>query len=321
MSATAAHPLALVEDELRLVEDYIQSHLQSPVRRLADLGGHVLHSGGKRLRPALTLMAHRAAGGREVERAVAIASAMELVHMATLVHDDVVDGTETRRGSPTAGVAFGNAATVLSGDFMLSRAMRILAEDGDLAIIRCVANVTCQMSEGEVDQVFLRGQWDVPESRYYQVIERKTAAFLSGCARAGGLLAGSHSDALADYGYHLGMAFQMADDLLDYQGAQAETGKALGTDFKDGSATLPLIHWIHHDPEAGRWRSAFGTGQLPSDWDSMVDKMSTAGSLAYVRDCATKHAERAKQALQRLPESDALLALLAAADFVAARNH
>lgn len=314
-----------IREELQAVEQYLEQEIRSQVQQLAELGGHLLRSGGKRLRPALVILSAKAAGTYDLKRLITVATCMELIHMATLLHDDVIDETWTRRGRPTANATFGNLAAVLAGDCLLSKAMRLLALDGELRIIRVVAEVTTQMSEGEVMQVFLRGHLPLSQEDYFEVIRKKTALFLSGCSAAGALLAGKteeEAQPFATYGYHLGMAFQIVDDLLDYLGDPKVTGKPVGTDFRDGCATLPLLHLYEHadDPLRAQLQATFGTPVSEREFDRFMQAMQEANSFEYTRQVATQHAQKAIEALSPIPDSDAKKGLEAVAYFVVTRS-
>lgn len=328
--------LDFVRDELEMVERYLEQQIDTPVHQLSQLGDHLLKAGGKRLRPALVILgAHTAKpeqyaaimhnGHGTRERLIKIAACMELIHMATLIHDDVIDETATRRGKPTANALFGNLATVLSGDYLLAKAMKHLAFDGDLSIIRKVATITSEMSEGEVEAVFLRSQIDLSEEKYYEVIRKKTAVFLSGCCSIGGIIASAPDEltrTLEAFGLHIGMAFQLIDDLLDYNGEPKLTGKETGTDFRDGCATLPLLHLYAEADEnlRSQLRSEFGTPVSESRIRDYVQAMKKAGSLLYTQKAAMQHLQQAMQVLQTLPASNARYAMQDIANFIVTRS-
>src|SRR5579871_5829909 len=208
--------LEFVQPDLMAVEALLEREITSEVRQVYALCGHVLSAGGKRLRPAMVALSARAVNpDPDPERLTRIAASVELVHMATLVHDDVVDNTATRRGKPTANAVFGNGVAVLSGDYILARAMRLLALDGDLRIIRTVSEITIEMSEGEVMEIAATGNPELALPDYLEILRKKTAVFVEGCCRCGAIVGGADERterALADYGYQLGMAFQIADD-------------------------------------------------------------------------------------------------------------
>jgi geranylgeranyl pyrophosphate synthase len=329
--------LDFVRDELEMVERYLEQQVDTPIRQLSHLGEHLLRAGGKRLRPALVILSAHIANPEQYavvrrnghgtrERLIKIAACMELIHMATLIHDDVIDKTATRRGKPTANALFGNLATVLSGDYLLAKAMRHFAFDGDLSIIRKVATITSQMSEGEVEAVFLRNRIDLSEEEYYEVIRKKTAVFLSGCCAIGGLIANAPNEMvqrLETFGIHIGMAFQIVDDLLDYTGDPTTTGKQTGTDFRDGCTTLPLLHLNAHADEGirARLRAEFGEPISEEILGGYVREMHEAGSLLYAQNVAIRHLQQALHSLQTLPDSEARYAMQNIAHFIVARSN
>jgi octaprenyl-diphosphate synthase len=240
-----------IDDDLTRVEALLIAETRSDVGAVRDISGHTLLSGGKRLRPALALLSARVVGRVfPAGRVQAAAAAAEMIHMATLMHDDVVDESPERRGRPTANSVFGNSITVLTGDFLLAKAISMLAHnDENLRIVRVFADVTVAMAEGEVLQAAVAGDPEIGLDTYEEVIERKTARFLAGCCETGAMLGGADAGeaaALRAYGHHLGMAFQIADDLLDFRGEPKKTGKALGADLRDGRMTLPLLHTLAH---------------------------------------------------------------------------
>lgn len=328
--------LDFARPELDMVEQYLETQIDTPVRELSELGRHLLRAGGKRLRPALVILSAQVAhpekyaslmnnGHGMRDRLVKIAACMELIHMASLVHDDVIDGTETRRGKPTANALYGNLATVLSGDYLLTRAMYHLAHDGDLNLIQKVAIITREMSEGEVAAVFLRNKIDISEEAYFEVLRRKTAVFLSGCCAIGAMLAQADAAvvrALEQFGLHIGMAFQVVDDLLDYVGDPALTGKAIGTDFREGCATLPLLRLYTQsdENERTRLRESFGTEIAPERLTEWIQQMQQTGCIDVAQEAARSHLQQALQSLETLPPSNAKSALLEVADFVVSRS-
>jgi octaprenyl-diphosphate synthase len=319
--------LDLVRSDLDAVEARMNAELGSDVRTVYALTHHILQAGGKRLRPAMLALAARAIQpeiGRE--RLATVGASVEFVHMATLVHDDVVDNTATRRGKPTANAVYGNGVAVLSGDYLLARAMRLLALDGDLRIIRTVSEITVAMSEGEVMEIAATGNAGLPMDDYLEILRKKTAIFVEGCCRCGALLANAapaQETALADYGYRLGMAFQIADDLLDYTGDPALTGKPRGSDLRDGRATLPFLLALEAATPAERCDllAAFGNPDLD---DSAVleicDILAAYDSFDRTRDAARRHVEQADAALATLPPTLARDAFHALTDYVVQRD-
>jgi octaprenyl-diphosphate synthase len=246
--------------------------------------------------------------------------------MATLVHDDVVDNTATRRGKPTANAVFGNGVAVLSGDYLLARAMRLLAMDGDLRIIRTVSEITIEMSEGEVMEIGATGRADLSLADYLEILRKKTAVFVEGCCRCGAILAGATDiveNALADYGYRLGMAFQIADDLLDYTGDPMITGKPRGSDLRDGRATLPFLLTLPLASEEERCTmlAAFGNADVDDAGVlAICEIIERYEAFDRTRDAAREHVEKAEEALQALAPSTAKDCFAALTDYVVQRD-
>jgi octaprenyl-diphosphate synthase len=319
--------LQYVESDLAGIEERLNIEITSEVRKVYALGGHVLSAGGKRLRPAMVSLSVRTVDpDPDVERVVTVGAAVELVHMATLVHDDVVDNTAMRRGKPTANAVFGNGVAVLSGDFLLARALRLLATDGDISIIRTVSEITIEMSEGEVLEILATGNPEITREHYYEILHKKTAAFVEGCCRCGAILGGADAvqmSALAQYGYQIGMAFQIADDLLDYTGDPAVTGKPVGSDLRDGRATLPFLLALGEAKASDRDKilATFGNASLDdaavADVVRLLDKY---GVFERTREIARAHVEKAAAALIALPPSDARECFAALTDYVVQRD-
>ncbi|MEN3001971.1 MAG: polyprenyl synthetase family protein [Armatimonadota bacterium] len=323
--------------ELEAVEAFLNAQAETPIPQFSALTRHLLSAGGKRLRPALVILSAYAAsperfgeryrnGHGNSTRLIAIAGCMEMIHMATLIHDDVIDQTFLRRGKPTVNALYGNLATVLSGDYILARALRYLALDGDLRIIQQVAQVTTAMSEGEVQEVFLRRQLNLSEQDYLEVVRRKTAEFIAGCCRVGGYLVDAEEatlDALESFGRHLGIAFQIVDDLLDYVGDPEATGKPNGVDFREGCATLPLIHFYANAPEPLRraLQSEFGVPIAPERFAYYTEQMRLAGSLRYAAEVAECYRQKALEALRTLTPSLARKTLEEVARFITERKY
>src|SRR5579872_844415 len=319
--------LDYVRPDLDAVEARMNEDLGSDVRTVYALTRHILNAGGKRLRPAMLALSARAIRpDAHSARIATVGAAVEFVHMATLVHDDVVDNTSMRRGKPTANAVFGNGVAVLSGDYILARAMRLLALDGDLRIIRTVSEITVDMSEGEVMEIAATGKPDLTLGDYLEILRKKTAVFVEGCCRCGAILAGATDaleQALADYGYRLGMAFQLADDLLDYTGDPCVTGKPRGSDLKDGRATLPFLLGLECTTPRERKRllAAFGNARLEDEGVLEVcDLLEQYGAFDRTRESARDHVEKADAALTRLPPSTARDCFGALTDFVVQRD-
>jgi octaprenyl-diphosphate synthase len=293
--------------EIAAVEEELQFQASSPVALVRQVGKHTLEAGGKRLRPAFVSLAARAVGTPfKAERTRKIGACMEMIHMATLIHDDVIDHAATRRGHDTASAVFGNTAAILSGDVLLAKAMVILAQDGDLEIIRKVSQSVVEMAEGEVRELEIRGCFELTEEDHLEVLRMKTATFIQCCCEAGAVIAGapaSAQEALGKYGHHIGMAFQIVDDLLDYR--SEVTGKPRAGDFREGQATLPLIY-LRSDleaDEADMARRKFGNGVTDEDLRAIVGWMSSRGAFARAEAAANKHVDEAIKALSVLPES------------------
>ncbi len=326
----STHPiffLDFVAPDLKAIEARMNSDLGSDVRTVYSLTNHILNAGGKRLRPAMVALSARAVSADiDPGRLADIGAAVEFVHMATLIHDDVVDNTATRRGLPTANAVYGNGVAVLSGDYMLARAMRLLAMDGDLKIIRTVSEITIEMSEGEVMEISATGNSNLSLEDYLEILRKKTATFVEGCCRCGAILAGANEaaeDALAHYGYRLGMAFQIADDLLDYTGDPLVTGKPRGSDLKDGRATLPFMLGLKSGSETQKeiLLRAFANDQL-SDGDvlDICEILEGLGAFEQTRIAAADQVEKSETALDCLPPSTAKDCFTALTSYVVQRE-
>ena len=246
---------ALAED-LRRIEAALGAVQASQVPFINEVSHYILFAGGKRLRPLLTVLCARLCG-YEDERIYRLSVLFEYLHAATLLHDDVVDGAEFRRGRKAAHNLWGNQATILVGDYLYARALRIAVEEGNFEVLKVVTQTTLLMSEGEVLQLLNRDNTGLTEREYEEVIFRKTAALISAACECGGIMAGASDkerEILREFGRHLGLAFQITDDLLDYLGTSEETGKDLGTDFKEGKVTLPLLYALNRASEPDRTR-------------------------------------------------------------------
>lgn len=248
--------LSAVQDDLGAVERILNSQIRSDVKAAYAISGHTLSAGGKRLRPALVVLsAHAALSSYAGHTIQSCAAAAELIHMASLIHDDVVDNAMERRGRPTANAAFGNQISVLVGDYLLSKSIYLAASEGTIDVIRVFSDVTVGLSEGEVLQITAKGDTDTSEETYRRIIEKKTAGFISGCCRIGAMLAEATptvTEKLASFGLNCGLAFQIADDLLDYVGNPKITGKAVDGDLREGKMTLPLILGLRDAPRLER---------------------------------------------------------------------
>lgn len=325
---TQSHPdlAARVAEEAERVEAELLRQVDSQVRLVADVGKHTLRSGGKRLRPAfVALSALSCSHDYDVERATRLGACMELIHMATLIHDDVIDNAGTRRGRPTAGAVFGNTGSILSGDVLLAKAMKMLSVDEDMDIVRAVSDAVVEMAEGEVREVETRGDFDLSEEAHLGILRMKTASFIQCCCEIGALMVHASPErrlALREYGGHIGMAFQIADDLLDYRGDQDRTGKPPGTDFREGCATLPLILLRHRlsAAESEVTRQRFGNGVTDDEIRMICGWMESRGAFAAAQSAAERHADLAVAALGPLNDGSSVEVLRGVANYVVRRQ-
>jgi len=314
----------LAQDEMDAVDVLIRAELRSDVLLINQISEHIIAAGGKRLRPMLTVVAARAAGYTGQDH-TALAAIIEFIHTATLLHDDVVDESDLRRGRKTANALWGNAPSVLVGDFLYSRAFQLMVGLDSMAIQKRLANTTNRIAEGEVLQLLHVHNPDTDEAAYLDVIERKTAELFSAATGLAVHLAGADAStcaAMDAYGLHLGMAFQIADDVLDYIGDAETLGKNLGDDLAEGKATLPLIHalGLAKDDVRARLRLIIATGDATA-MPEVLSAITRSESLRYCTDKACFHAESAKMALQVLPASPWKQAMADLADYSVARNH
>ena len=306
---------ALIGPDMKAVDAVIRARLHSDVVLVRQVAEYIIGSGGKRLRPALTLLVAGALGYRGTHHHE-LAAVVEFIHTATLLHDDVVDESSLRRGRDTANAMFGNAASVLVGDFLYSRAFQMMVEVDDMRVMRVLSDATNVIAEGEVLQLMNCHDADVDEARYLQVIRYKTAKLFEAAAQLGAILGGTSPElerGMADYGMHLGTAFQLVDDVLDYSGAEVETGKHLGDDLAEGKPTLPLIYVMQHGtPEqAACVRRAIEEGGR-DDFAAVLAAIRATGALEHARTQARAEAERAAASIVALPSSqykDSLLEL------------
>jgi len=320
--AAIDHATALVAGELHEVEAQLTDLLQSSIAIIPELSGQLAFAGGKRFRPLVALLAARAAGFIDPVR-ITIAAVGELLHTATLLHDDVIDSGEYRRGRPTARMQFGNGMAVLTGDFCLARGLQAIAYSGRLAAVQTLADAVTRMAEGEVAQLQVAGDASLDRQRYYLVIDRKTAALIAWCASVGGLLEPHVSAALHRYGLEIGYAFQIADDVLDYTSDVDQTGKARGQDLRDGKLTLPLILACEADPGLRRRLLHLLADGPPIDPDAaaaIVARVADSPAAEQAALVAEAHARSAIAQLPALPPSPARDALAELARYVARRR-
>lgn len=315
---------ALIGDDMLAVDAVIRQRLRSEVVLVNQVAEYIIAGGGKRMRPALVLLSAGAldySGTHHHE----LAAVVEFIHTATLLHDDVVDESALRRGRDTANAVFGNAASVLVGDFLYSRAFQMMVQVGQMRVMQVLSSATNIIAEGEVLQLMNCHDPDVDEARYLQVIRYKTAKLFEAAAQLGAILAGASPEqeqALSAYGMHLGTAFQLVDDVLDYSGQEADTGKHLGDDLAEGKPTLPLIYVMQNgSPEqAACVRRAIETGGR-DDFPLVLDAIRSSGALEHARGRAREAAEQAKMAISILPDSNYKRSLLELAAFAVDRSH
>ena len=313
----------LAAGDMQRVDALIRRRLASDVALINQIADHIIASGGKRLRPMLHVLTAGAAGYRG-EHHIKLAAIIEFIHTSTLLHDDVVDESDLRRGSKTANALWGNAASVLVGDFLYSRSFQLMVELDDMRIMRILADTTNTIAEGEVLQLLNIGNADVSEAAYLAVIERKTAVLFAAATELGGLLGALPPTQVADlrrYGMELGYAFQIADDLLDYTSNAGTLGKNIGDDLAEGKPTLPLIYALEHaGPEQAKsLRHAIEHGGLDS-LDHIIASIRDSGALERTRQRALVHARAATEALGSLAASDYRDALIALADYSVQRS-
>lgn len=319
----------LAAPDMQRVDALIRHRLSSDVVLINQIADHIIASGGKRLRPMLHTLAAGAAGYRG-EQHIKLAAVIEFIHTSTLLHDDVVDESDLRRGRKTANALWGNAASVLVGDFLYSRSFQLMVELDEMRIMRVLADTTNTIAEGEVLQLLNIGNADVSEASYLAVIERKTAVLFAAATELGGVLGGlseTQIAALREYGMQLGYAFQIADDLLDYVSDADTLGKNIGDDLAEGKPTLPLIYALESakaDPQnieqAQTLRDAIEQGGLDS-LDEIIAAIRQSGTLERTRERALMHARKAMQALDGFPASAYRDALLSLAVYAVDRSH
>ncbi len=299
---------ALIESDLAQVNQFIIDQLYSDVGLVESIGHYIVDAGGKRLRPMLVLLASKAAQSTN-DRHISMAAVIEFIHTATLLHDDVVDMSSLRRGRPTVNAQWNNPSSVLVGDFIYSRAFQVLVEIGDMDVMKIMADTTNKIAEGEVLQLISKSTPSSSEEMYMKVIHNKTAILFQAAAQCGAILSGASTtiqDSLAEYGLNLGLAFQLIDDLLDYDGDAAELGKNVGDDLAEGKPTLPLIYTIAHaqkdDAELILRCLKSETTDL-AETKAIIELVKSSGALEYTREIAASKTQLAVKSLDSLPPS------------------
>jgi octaprenyl-diphosphate synthase len=312
----------LLAQDLKELDRLIRLRLHSDVALIRSVAEYIISGGGKRLRPILVLLASGACGYKGANR-IEMAAVIEFIHTATLLHDDVVDESDLRRGRKTANTEFGNAASVLVGDFLYSRAFQMMLVADDMRVMSVLASATNTIAEGEVLQLMNTHNLGISEGQYLEVIRRKTAALFEAAARLGAIVAGASKDVeegLASYGAHLGTAFQLIDDALDYMGETATLGKNVGDDLREGKVTLPLIHVMRTGTESQRSivRAAL-EGNVQGNLAQVCGAIAASGALQYTRDVARAESLSARTSLTCLPDSEFKNSLLELSKFAVDR--
>lgn len=317
---------ALISDDLMAVNQLILQRTESQVPLIPKLAAHIIASGGKRLRPVLALAATRLCG-YQGERHRKLAAAIEFIHTATLLHDDVVDGSELRRGNPSANALYGNQPSILVGDFLFSRAFQLMVEDSSIDVLRILSNASAVISEGEVLQLTAKNDCATSEQAYLEIVRAKTAELFAAACRIGAVVAGrpaAEEEALRTYGLNLGIAFQIIDDVLDYSARQETLGKTVGDDFAEGKITLPVILAIHRGNEAERafWnRTMSELNQRSGDLEHAQDILRRHGALSASVERARHYGSIARDSLGLFADGAIKNAMLDLIDFTINREH
>ena len=311
---------ALVAEDLVKVNQVIVDKMDSPVPLIPQLAGHIIASGGKRLRPMLTLAAAKMCG-YQGDRQISLAACVEFIHTATLLHDDVVDASDLRRGADSANAVWGNQASVLVGDFLFSRAFQLMVQDGSLNVLRILSEASATIAEGEVMQLLTANDTETQEAAYFAVIRAKTAKLFAAAAEIGAVVAERpefEQEALESYGMNFGIAFQIVDDVLDYSAEQAKLGKTIGDDFREGKITLPVIlSWLRGD-EAERvfWRRTLADlEQEDGDFEHAIALMNSHNALRDSIERARHYGATAKDSLGVFSESPVKQSMIGLIDF------
>lgn len=315
---------SLIQDDLNAVDQLIQQRLQSDVALINQLGFYIINSGGKRLRPAIAILSARACG-YEGDKHINLATIIEFIHTATLLHDDVVDNSDMRRGQETANNLWGNEASVLVGDFLYTRSFEMMVEMDSMRLMQILSHTTNVIAEGEVLQLLNCHDADTTEARYLEVIHHKTAKLFEAAGQLGAVICDAPAeieDAMARYAMHLGSAFQLVDDLLDYSQSSETIGKNIGDDLAEGKPTLPLIYAMRKGSEqqASVIRQAIEHGERDRI-DDIITIINETGAIDYTAHAAAEEVAQAKAALNSLPDSDYKQALIGLAEFSISRDY
>ncbi|MGB2693408.1 MAG: polyprenyl synthetase family protein [Thermodesulfobacteriota bacterium] len=320
--------LSIVSSDIEEVESELEANIQSPIPLVYEISKYLLGSGGKRLRPAVLLLASGACGRLEGKERIYAASALELIHTATLLHDDVVDEAKLRRGKPSSNIVWGNKATVLVGDFMLARALSLIQACGDLELIKAVTDAAAKLAEGQVLEVMnANNMLEITEEVCFGIIENKTASLLESCGRVGAILAGVEDElkrSVGQYGFNIGVAFQLTDDALDYSSTEEEFGKGVGQDLIEGKMTLPLYYSI---------QKASSSEKMKINEILAGEQLFTEEELSFVRDIVVRYkgvqitndmaesfVDKAKDSISSLPDSGYKNSLNSLAEYIVERR-
>ena len=317
----------LLSEDIESVEALLKARAASPVSVIPNLSGYIVSAGGKRLRPLITLAVARACGATEMEPVHCLATAVEFIHTATLLHDDVVDESDLRRGKKAAKNIWGNSASILVGDFLFARAFTLMVETGRMSVLDILSNASTVIAEGEVHQLAVQGRLDLPTEDYLSIIEAKTAALFEAAARSGAVCADADENvvsAMATYGKNLGLAFQLVDDALDYGGTTAVIGKTVGDDFRECKITLPVVIARRRgssDDKAFWDRALNPDTQSENDLTHAIHLIRSTGAAEDTLAEARSYIAIAKKALKAVPQSEYVTALADLADFCVERAY
>ncbi|HMA68075.1 MAG TPA: polyprenyl synthetase family protein [Desulfosalsimonadaceae bacterium] len=317
--------ISRVEPDLQNIEAALQENLRPHLELISEAAGHLIFSGGKRLRPLLNILCARLCNYDD-PFVTEFSTIIEFLHTATLLHDDVVDGATLRRGKPVTHSLFGAPVTVLVGDFLLARALSIAARTRNPKIIRIISEITEHMCQGEIQQLSRKGDINLQESDYMEVIRCKTGYLIQGACQTGAILAGAEEETekqLSDYGYHIGIVFQIADDLLDYTADTSTLGKAVGADLREGKLTLPVIRALNQaDGDVRAEMTAIITKEdfSPAEFHHLVKMIDAHGGIAYAREVAAEHVQAAKTIMEGFPPSESRELLSLIADYALHRS-
>lgn len=317
--------LSQLDSDMKAVNDMIVARMDSKVPMIPQLAGYLIAAGGKRIRPLMTLASTALYGG-DMVRAHRLATAVEFIHTATLLHDDVVDDSDERRGQKSANVIFGNEASVLVGDFLFSRAFQLMVEDGNLDVLKILSDASAIIAQGEVLQLATQGNMATTMDDYLEVIKGKTAALFAAACEVGPLISTTDTNAariMCEYGMNLGIAFQIADDILDYSASQEKLGKTVGDDFREGKMTAPILFALENanEEELAFWNRTLGEkDQMDSDLVRAQSILKRHGALDKSVSMARSYAQKAREALAEAPDSDIRAALDGLASYTVDRE-